>query len=73
LTGKEEQNVLDQATNLTAAQIADRILVTDRAVHLDSKGYSDRRSFMTVERAETLPAIAGGSADSQLRTRSTRS
>ena len=46
--------MLAQVSHLTSRQIADRILATDLAVHLDSMGYAERRVSLADKRADNL-------------------
>lgn len=54
MTRNEEQRVQARVSHLTSHQIADRILTTDLAVHLDSMGYSERRVSLAEKRADNL-------------------
>ena len=72
LTGKEEQTLISRVEHLTSAQIADRILSTDLAVHIDSMEYIPRRSFSAGGRTKDSQVGArclGGSYPSSRSTR----
>jgi len=72
LTGKEAQAVISRVEHLTSAQIADRILSTDLAVHRDSMEYIPRRSLSAGGRTKDSQVNAQGFGGSYPSSRSSR-